>query len=227
MGKHDGSREWIPAVEALDALYPHHGGYHGTKLFLAELLKDGELKARAGQRWTSDRPSLDAAWRNRDKAESEENVELDEADWADSRFWSEDLDNWRWRKNRFVLTSTKRPAKRTFLVDVDFRASQVNLLLPSKRRGLGGRNIRAADWQKIGVVLIDLAREGFFGAESAPADGKPRVFKNVSEFVGLVMERSDHAYNQSHAFELLGPVYEHFFPQTDPLSSRTKGPDRF
>jgi hypothetical protein len=44
---------WIPAYDALALLYPHLGDYHGIKLLLAELLKDGDLDSRVSAVWTA------------------------------------------------------------------------------------------------------------------------------------------------------------------------------
>ena len=155
--------DWIAASEALEHLYWHHGGWVGTKFLLAELLKDGKLQARAARLWTSDAPSIDLAWKSRGDAEAKENVEVAPSVWRRSQYWLEDVINWRWPDNRFLLTRTKKPAERTFVEGVTFRTAQVAELLPAKsRKGIGGRSIRAPDWEKIGVALVTMAHQGVF-----------------------------------------------------------------
>lgn len=219
--------EWISAHAALKMLYPHHGGYYITKLMLAELLKDGELDARVGESWDSKRSTLTTAWGKQDRLNLHTDLDLTHKDWGVSRFWSDDLDNWRWKDNRFVLTQSKSPALRTFLVDVTFRASQISALIPSNRKGIGGRKIDAAAWGKIGVALIKVAQEGYFRAHDSSDPCPPPRFSNPTEFIARVLHDSDDAYDSGYAHQLLAPVYYHFFPQTQRLSSRNDDPDTY
>ena len=88
------------------------------KRLLAELLKDGELDCRVDEAWDSKRSSIDAAWIKQEKLDLETDIKVGRDVFKASRFWNEDLDNWRWADNRFVLTHSKAPTKRTFLVNV-------------------------------------------------------------------------------------------------------------
>lgn len=206
--------QWEPAHDALQRLYPFHGGYYATKLMLADMLKDGELTAMAGQRWMSTAASLTAAWRSRDEADIDEDILLDASDFGWSRYWNEDLANWRWKENRFVLTRAKKMPKRTFLVDVAFRREQVSEMMPSNRKGVGGAPIRVESMAKINIALIELAKLGYFSPQPpGSATLKPR-FKDVSELVVKVMEGSKEAYNLTQARKLLKPVYDEYFPRT-------------
>ena len=101
--------DWINAYDAHKLLRPHHGGSVLTKAMLVEALKDGELTAHADRIWESDIGLLTLAWKQRVDADAEEDVEVDEAVWNQSRFWTEDLALWRWPKNRFVLTLKSNP----------------------------------------------------------------------------------------------------------------------
>lgn len=219
--------EWIPASEALELLYPHHGGWLGTKSLLAELLKDGKIQARAARIWSSDAPSISSAWKSRADAEADEDVEVPRSVWGTSRYWSEDVTNWRWPDNRFVLTRTKKPAERTFVEGVEFYRAHVLALLPQRsRKGVGGRSIRATDWEKVGVALVTMAHQGVFLPPDQQRPGQ-RAFKNKTEFIEKILIATDGVYSRTHAFELLGPIYGRFHPETESLSLRTDGPDSF
>lgn len=219
--------DWIAASEALELLYPHHGGWLGTKVLLAELLKDGKLQAHAAKLWKSNAPSISSAWKGRADAEADHEIEVDKSVWGSSRYWLEDLTNWRWPDDRFVLTRTKKPAERTFVEGVEFDRGQVLELLPQKsRKGIGGRNIRATDWKKIGVALVTMAHQGVFLPPDQHGKGKGS-FKDKTDFIDKMLIATDGVYGRTHAFEMLGPIYAHFHPETGSSSLLTDDTDSF
>lgn len=131
--------DWLSPAEALDLLEPRYGP--GTKILIADKLKDGLIQARAELVWDCDSPGLTAAWKSRDQVD-ESDVERDAvvaaAVWRSSRHWQWDMDNWRWRDNRFVVTRRKKaPAHRTIIVGLRLRKKDVLDLIkpPSKRAG--------------------------------------------------------------------------------------------
>jgi hypothetical protein len=221
------SSEWVPAATALKLLDKHHLGHRGVKLLIAELLRDGELDARADAVWQGKFLSLDESWRRRIQLDHDPILELDQSTWGSSAFWNDDLSNWRWNDSRFVLTHSKRPSKRTFLTGVSFRASQIVNLLPSNRKGIGGRKIDAAAWAKIGVALIELGKEGYFDSKETSRFDRPPRFENATEFIAEVLRKSDEAYDASHAATLLTPVYRAFFPTTQKASYPNSDPQAY
>jgi hypothetical protein len=227
-GKSQGSApEWIPASEALELLYRDNGGWLGNKFLLAERLKDGKLQARAARLWTSDAPSINSAWKSRADAEAEENVQVETSVWRGSRYWLEDVIDWRWPDNRFLITRTKKPAERTFVEGVEFDSAQVAELLPAKsRKNIGGRNIRAPDWEKIGVALVNMANQGVFLPPDQRGTGRG-AFKNKTDFIDKILIATGNVYNRTHAFDILGPIYAHFHPETEALSLRTDDLDSY
>lgn len=155
------TEEWLTPLEALALVEPHHGA--AAKVYLADKLKDGFIRCRATQMWESDRSTVNMAWKNRDKDEIEEDVEVEARVWRSSRFWSEDLDLWRWDDNRFLITERKRPPNRIFLAGLSFAAEDIhNLILDIRhtraQRGPGGAPKRIDGWTAFWHVVVGLAR---------------------------------------------------------------------
>ena len=169
------TEEWLTPLEALALVEPHHGA--AAKVYLADKLKDGFIRCRATQMWESDRSTVNMAWKNRDKDEIEEDVEVEARVWRSSRFWSEDLDLWRWDDNRFLITERKRPPNRIFLAGLSFAAEDVRQLVKGgqavgARKGRGGRPKQMDAWTAFWHVVVSLARQnrlepGRFASQSA------------------------------------------------------------
>jgi hypothetical protein len=92
----------IFAADALEYAARSCGDRISAKQRLADLLKDGRISARAERQWLSKKSSLTDAWRSRSKAKFDTDVPITRLTWGRSRFWADDLDMWRWSRNRFV-----------------------------------------------------------------------------------------------------------------------------
>lgn len=208
------SSEWIPANDAVALISPHHGGDRASKLILADMLKDGRLDARAGEIWDSRGGSVEQAWTRAKRIDLEIDIEVPSWKWRTSLFWSEDLDLWRWPENRFVLTRSRKPSLLTFVVNVQFRYSQIKSLLPPGREKIGGAPMNVENWAKVAVIIIGLAEKGYFRA-TTPDDGPPPPrFKNLTDLVHRITSGPSAPIGETQAYKVLGPVYRHFFPET-------------
>lgn len=169
------AEEWLSPMDALAIVEPHHGAT--AKSYIADKLKDGFIRCRASEMWESDRSTVSMAWKNRDKDEIEYDVEVEARVWRSSRFWSEDLDLWRWEDNRFLITERKRPPNRIFLTGLSFAAEDVRNLVKGDaqagaRKGVGGRPKQIDAWTAFWHVVVELAREnrlqpGQFASQAA------------------------------------------------------------
>lgn len=173
MTKNDGEKsasasEWMPASEALQLLKNHFGGPVATKVMLADLLRDGYLSCRAGKVWESSEPSITLAWKNRTDADFETDTNVSPHTWQSSRFWADDIDQWRWPKNRFVITKSKRPADRTIIEGVTLKTQEVHGLLAGLNMGpeksKGGRPKKAEEWLQFWFAVIRLAQDNRLNA---------------------------------------------------------------
>ena len=75
---------WITPIESVNALAKVYGNRLAAKEALADLLLDGEVRARARRSWFSDEEYLTLAWRDRDNVDFEEDIDLTARDWMNS-----------------------------------------------------------------------------------------------------------------------------------------------
>lgn len=158
----------IFAAEALEHAARSCGDRISAKQRLADLLKDGRISARAERQWLSKKPSLTDAWRSRSKAKFDTDVAVTRLAWGRSRFWSDDLDMWRWSRNRFVLTAG--PAERLILegvrlnqrdVELEFPLATPSEAAPSTRRvGAGGRPPKRDEWHEFWLAVLKRSQNG-------------------------------------------------------------------
>ena len=158
----------ISASDALEHASRSCGDRVAAKQQIADLLKDGRIRARAARQWTSRKPSLTAAWRARSRAKFDTDVALTRWTWERSRFWADDLDMWRWSRNRFVLTAA--PAERIILegiqLDRSDLAREVPLAVtgpsapPPAKRNVGGRPIKRDEWHDFWWAVLVRSQKG-------------------------------------------------------------------
>jgi len=156
-------REWITPSEAVAALAKVYGNRAVAKDALADLLLDGQLKARAERSWFSDEEYLVHAWRDRENVNPDENVELTQRDWMDSEDWFNDLNRWRWPQARFVLTHVESPRQWRFLTGVTLAVKDVSKAIDLAVRAVstskGGPNPDVARWARFWMAAVQLAQE--------------------------------------------------------------------
>lgn len=163
MMPNDVDLDWLSASDALNKIVTHRRDQYLVKHMLADLLKDGVVRARADRMWTSSKPTLNAAWRARASASAEHDVLLSPLIWQRSRFWLDDLELWRWTRNRFVVTAGLTPPERIILEGVRLRNADLEKVLdtfPSMstaERARTGRPIKRDKWDMFWMGVVDIA----------------------------------------------------------------------
>ncbi len=160
-------RVWLSASEALSKAAGACGDRVSAKARLADLLKDGKVRARAARMWTSKRPTLTAAWQARSRAKFETDVVLSPMIWGRSRHWLDDLELWRWSRNRFVITASQTPPERIILEGIQFDERDIERELPPiaavappPKRGAGGRPIKRDEWHLFWLAVLARSQKG-------------------------------------------------------------------
>lgn len=163
------SEEWYSPAEALEILEKRHGA--SAKALVMDKLREGQVRAHADKIWQSDEPSLSAAWRNRDNAEAEYNVEVARKIWGSTRHAGFDLEQSKWHRNRFVVTRRKNPADRTILTGLKFYKKDIDKLAITAR-SKSGRKVNHEGWANFFVEIIELERDNKLTKDAFPQVGK-------------------------------------------------------
>lgn len=147
-------------LEAVALLEPIYRGT--TKTLIAEKLKDGLIRSFAERIWSSNLPTLDAIWTDaeEDGANAQLNVSVDKMIYRRSRYWNEDISNWRWDDSRFVITRRKKaPADRTIILGVRLMADDIDALMPTPKNK-GGAAPEYQGWGETICALIQMHADG-------------------------------------------------------------------
>ena len=158
---------WISASEALEMLQPFFGGRRATKEMLADLLRDGKLRARAERKWRSKQSGARFKVPHKDSFEIECGLQIPPKLWRLSRQWSADQERWRWPRGDFLISCGAARTEYVFLKDVHFNREEV---FASHRRGKefteslkkrgGGVKTPADKWAIITEAVLRLERTG-------------------------------------------------------------------
>ena len=154
------AEDWLTPAESLAILEPHFGP--AARTYVADKLKEGAVRCRAEKRWESEEREMNVILKTMQDAEITVNVDIRPALWRSSRFWSADLDLWRWDLNRFVLTQSKKPVEKTILLGLTFAADDIRKLLPpegkpKQAKGPGGAPKKLDAWTAFWHVVVGLA----------------------------------------------------------------------
>ena len=165
------TNDWCTPVEALEVLESRHGA--DTKILIADKLRDGRIRAHADLVWHSFAPSLDQAWREREEgledpeAEAVRNSLVDVSVWERSRYWSSDVELWRWGANRFVVTRRKNPADRTIIEGLRvFKKDVLDLAKPPSKRS--GKKPNYPGYANLFCALLELERAQKLNVDTYP-----------------------------------------------------------
>lgn len=158
------AEQWVSAKKALQLLTGTYNGRVAAKAELADLLRDGLVRARATRAWQSSEENISRAWKRPPETPVEENVELAPAVWRRSKWWTEDQGQWRWTNGDFIITRSKEPFKRIMLKRVQFYASDLaklqNVDAGEFAKGPGGARKRREAWDVMWMELVGIAQAG-------------------------------------------------------------------
>jgi hypothetical protein len=158
--------EWISAGDALDLIESRLGGRAIAKDTLAEMLRDGKLRARAVEAWASNTNDINAIWdgRSDDTVEHDPEEEI-QSDFRQSIQWADDVDSWRWPDSFFMLTVSRKPVECLYFRDVSFFKLDVEgagVTGPFVKTAVakGGRRTDFHRWESCWMEVIQIARDG-------------------------------------------------------------------
>jgi len=164
-----GDRDWISASDALDMVETRLGGRSLAKDTLAEMLRDGKIRARAAETWGSDINDMHAIWESEDPDmvahDSEEEIQ---SDFRQSVQWADDVDSWIWPDSFFMITVSRRPTGCTYYRSVRFYLPDLLVLggldkasqTAKNNNANGGRRPDLQRWQNFWLEVVQIARDG-------------------------------------------------------------------
>jgi hypothetical protein len=150
-------QEWYSATKALALLEPFHGAL--TKAYIADKLRDGHMRSRAKKIWVSNDPTLNDAWRNRDNAVAKEDVEIERKLWKSSRYWPNDVSQWSWPEEKFVITRGEKPADRTIIVGLSLSATDIDALAIQKIDARYIKRRKKDEWELFWMTILQLSQD--------------------------------------------------------------------
>ena len=133
---------------------------------LADLLRDGELRAMAEQQWSTNEKGVQFKQPHDDAFESQRSAEIPAQVWRLTRRWSADQERWRWPRGNFFVTAKFAPRERIFLKHVHFDRKEILRThkraaeMEEKLKRGGGRVTPADHWAIIAEALLKLDRLG-------------------------------------------------------------------
>ena len=176
--------EWYSPTEALD-LFEQYYSRVQAKSEIADRVRDGLIRAHADLVWDSRDKHIEQALDNREKRLSNakasnpgRDLMLETAMWADSQYWSQDVEQWRWGEALFFVTLSMSPVDRTILEGVKLSKKDVDAFIASRAPKLGGKP-KYVGWAHISLALLQLEREGQLNAN---------VFKSGEDLGVRVLE---------------------------------------
>lgn len=197
---------WYSATKALELLEPFHGAL--TKAYIADKLRDGMMRSRASQMWQSDHPTLTEAWRDRDNADVEEDVDVSRSMWKSSRHWDFDTSMWSWPEERFLITRSMDPSDRTIISGLYLNSSDVDQLALQKIDKRYIRRRKKDEWELFWMSMLELSQNkklnvGTFGSQASlleeiqammnpnlKADSKPLLSdESLEPFIAMIWTR--------------------------------------
>ena len=150
--------EWIPAFEAMMKFERHLGGRSLAGDSLAEYIRDGTLRAKAGEMWVSEEPTVKKAWKNlEERRTAKRDVELKPLYFRTDKCWAVDKAEWRWAFNKFSVTLREDPPKRRMMADVTLNERDLISITGAKDPRSGGSPGKTEEWTAYWHAVVQFA----------------------------------------------------------------------
>jgi hypothetical protein len=158
--------EWISASDALEMVEGRLGGRAIAKDTLAEMLRDGKLRARAAEAWGADHVDMNATWESATGEPTDHDPEEEiQSDFRQSIRWADDVDSWIWPESFFIVTFSLKPREFIYYKNVNFfkkdlEKTGVPDVLVRTPIAKGGRRADFYRWESFWLEVIQIARDG-------------------------------------------------------------------
>lgn len=149
--------DWISAADALQMM--EGAGYDTVtaKAVLSDQLREGRIKIRADEIWTSDDDKLGNAWgRSPSKSDVVIDTQVPVSVFHRSKRWTKDPKHWKWMENKFYVKIQTKPRLRRVMYEVKFNSSEIHSLLkmPNKAKRINSKPIDVIWWDWVSELLI-------------------------------------------------------------------------
>ncbi|QNE32532.1 hypothetical protein F1C10_11625 [Sphingomonas sp. NBWT7] len=158
--------EWISASDALEMVEGRLGGRAIAKDTLAEMLRDGKLRARAAEAWGADHVDMNASWESATGEPADHDPEEEvQSDFRQSVRWADDVDSWIWPESFFIVTISLKPREFIYYKGVSFFKDDLEQpanpeTLTKSSPTKGGRRTDFYRWEAFWLEVIQIARDG-------------------------------------------------------------------
>jgi hypothetical protein len=164
--------EWISTNDALSQLCAQGASSVAVKEMLADYLRDGLVRAKAGVMWISAEANLTKAWQLEPNAEfAEHDISIPVRYWRSDKRPGEDRRRWRWPYNEFFHTIRLKPLQRRMFKGVQFSTSDLAKFQPalfSSPRRKRGAPVDVTKRDAIWMEIVRLAVAGELNTTAYP-----------------------------------------------------------
>lgn len=166
--REDGLPELVPARYALEMLQHYWGGPLATKGALADLIRDGALRAYALETWHTRRVRPPDILRLKASPSSALKFQLDPKILKSSDAWVDHAKDWDWKRGKFFVIQSRRRQQTTVFSQVQFVEEDVDRLLEQaksarrKELSAAGAPPRMQAWHDVWLAMVRVILAGPF-----------------------------------------------------------------
>ena len=165
--------ELILPSEAVRRLEKFCGGPIAAKEWIADKIREGEIRAYALKSWVSDDKTLKIARRlRRELPQTKQPIEVKKIMGAES--WGENVRSWDWKKAVFHSVIRSRPMRRRIFYRVRLAADDVEAIIHEHPHAVQrkvsnrGRPPKLQAWEKVWRAMLVLAMDGQMSKDRFP-----------------------------------------------------------
>lgn len=211
---------WVRARDALTRFAASSGGPRPFKENVADALRDGSVKARAGVIFRSQAATVSAALKEGPRPETGVYQEVRPDVFRASKRWGQDTSNWRWPYDQFFVTTSLKRSRRTILRGVQLNVDDLEKLVAHEnggaekktRSGIGGAPKKEAAWDVFWFSVIQLAKEDRLDTDN---------YRSRTELRRYLLEQldsgqaSDYLLKESTIKPVVTRIWDRFFESVD------------